>query len=983
MSIIETKKIGIILKAIIHNPALNHMKHFSKLPEVLDTDFKNKWDAFCIASEKANLSFPDDPAFLGALKRVFIFSDFVAGFCTRNPELLADLIESNDLHRLYPLDTYSNKLKTSLAGIKEEATLERTLRFFRTREMVRIAWRDLAGLADLSETMSDLSYFADACIDQALSILYGLQCAKYGIPSVTGGLQQQLAVIGLGKLGGQELNFSSDVDLIFAYPEAGETKGSKPISNDEFFLRLCRWLIKIIGKTTSDGFVFRVDTRLRPFGENGPLCMSFDAMERYYQREGREWERYAWIKARVVAGDKEAGGHLLKRLNPFIYRRYLDFGAFESLRDMKEKISLEVKRKGMKENIKLGPGGIREIEFFGQIFQLIRGGVVPALRERRIEKVLRTLASEKYFQQNVCDKLIEAYDFLRKTENRLQESYDQQTHQIPSDPLDKDRLAVSMGFSSYKSFKENLDRHRKNVHTHFMALLETKDSEEQNEKTVREFSSIWHDLAGAEQGRRILSDAGYDKPDDVIHLLDHLRNDTATRALSIEGRNRLDKLIPLALKEISVTEHPDITLNRIIDLIKAIERRTCYLALLLENSSALTHLVKLSSASPLITSLLARHPVLLDELLDPRTLYVPPEKDELDSELKKKLGQINSSELEYQIEQLCIFKQVNTLRVASADVTGSLPLMRVSDHLSYIAETVLSEVVDLAWNHLVEKHGTPICLLDGKEYDRGFAVVAYGKLGGIELGYASDLDLVFLHAGADGHTRGNLKPIDNSQFFARLGQRVVHILTAHTRVGILYEADMRLRPSGSSGLLVSQVEAFKEYQLKEAWTWEHQALIRARAVCGDDNLIERFEKTRKEVLARTRNKAELQKQVLEMRERMRRELLKPEPGIFNLKQGRGGIVDIEFLVQYLVLLNSQKYPELLTWTDNVRLIQTLAETKVIDEYTAYLLRHAYLIFRAVAHKLSLQEKPAGVPEDKFQKLQEKTGKIWKAFMESK
>jgi len=958
------------------------MKHFSKLPEVLDADFKKKWGAFCVASEKANLSFPDDPEFLGALKRVFIFSDFVAGFCTREPEILANLIESNDIRQRYSSDSYNKKLRKVLAGIKEDSTLEYTLRRFRTREMVRIAWRDLAGLADLSETMSDLSYFADACIDQALSILYDLQCAKYDIPSGTGGLQQQLAVIGLGKLGGQELNFSSDVDLIFAYPEAGETKGSKPISNDEFFLRLCRWLIKIIGKTTSDGFVFRVDTRLRPFGENGPLCMSFDAMERYYQREGREWERYAWIKARVVAGDKEAGGHLLERLNPFIYRRYLDFGAFESLRDMKEKISLEVKRKGMKENIKLGPGGIREIEFFGQIFQLIRGGVVPALRERRIEKVLIILAREKYFPQKVCDELLEAYEFLRKTENRLQESHDQQTHQIPSDPLDKDRLAASMGFDSYKSFKKHLDRHRENVHTHFAALLETKDFEEQNEKTVREFSSIWHNLAETEHGNKILTDAGYDKPDDVIHLLNHLRNNTETRALSIEGRNRLDKLIPRALKEIGVTEHPDITLNRIIDLIKAIERRTCYLALLLENPSALTHLIKLSSASPLITSLLARHPVLLDELLDPRTLYVPPEKDELDTELRKKLGQINSDELEYQIEQLCIFKQVNTLRVASADVTGSLPLMRVSDHLSYIAETVLNEVVNLAWNHLVEKHGTPVCLLDGKKCDRGFAVVAYGKLGGIELGYASDLDLVFLHAGADGHTRGNLKPIDNSQFFARLGQRVVHILTAHTRVGILYEADMRLRPSGSSGLLVSQVEAFKEYQLKEAWTWEHQALIRARAVCGDDHLIERFEKTRKEVLARTRNKAKLQKQVLEMRERMRRELSRPEPGIFNLKQGRGGIVDIEFLVQYLVLLNSHKYPELLTWTDNVRLIQTLAETKVIDEYTAYLLRHAYLIFRAAAHKLSLQEKPARVPEDKFQKLQEKTGKIWKAFMES-
>ncbi|HUT42859.1 MAG TPA: bifunctional [glutamate--ammonia ligase]-adenylyl-L-tyrosine phosphorylase/[glutamate--ammonia-ligase] adenylyltransferase, partial [Desulfobacterales bacterium] len=349
----------------------------------------------------------------------------------------------------------------------------------------------------------------------------------------------------------------------------------------------------------------------------------------------------------------------------------------------------------------------------------------------------------------------------------------------------------------------------------------------------------------------------------------------------------------------------------------------------------------------------------------------------------KKLEQVNTHELEYHIEQLCIFKQANTLRVAVADVTGSLPLMRVSDHLSYIAETVLNEVVNLAWNHLVEKHGAPTCLLNGKKCARGFVVIAYGKLGGLELGYASDLDLVFLHAGSGGQTTGGIQPIDNAQFFARLGQRVVHILTAHTRAGNLYEVDMRLRPSGSSGVLVSQIEAFSEYQHKSAWTWEHQALIRARAICGDIYLIEHFNNVRKEVLSGPKDKTSLRGEVSDMRERLRKEHLKPKPGIFDIKQDRGGIVDIEFLVQYLVLLNSNKYPELLKFTDNVRQIQSLTETKVIDEYTAYLLRHAYLIFRAVAHKFSLQEKPAEVPEDKFYKLQEKIIKIWKVFMKKR
>ena len=960
------------------------MKHLKKLPEILAADFTRKWDAFCVASDKAKIDISKDQKFLKEIKQVFTLSDFVAISCTRNPKMAGDLFESGDLHQCYSSDLYSNRLKTALADIKEDLTLEKTLRLFRTREMVRIAWRDLTGLSDLVETMSDLSALADTCIDRTLSILYDWQCAEFGIPTGSDKLPLRLIVIGMGKLGGHELNFSSDVDLIFTFAEQGKTKqGPKSISNEEFFLQLCRKFIRIIGKVTSDGFVFRVDTRLRPFGENGPLCMSFDAMEQYYQQQGREWERYAWIKARIVAGDKEAGEKLLKKLKPFIYRRYLDYGVFGSLRDMKKKISLEVKRKKMRENIKLGSGGIREIEFFGQIFQLIRGGVVPALQERRIVKVLKILAEESYFPQNVCDELLQAYEFLRKTEHRLQEFYDQQTHKLPTEQIDRERLAVSMGFDSYEIFSGHLGKHRKNVHAHFMALLETGDLKEKEERASDELGNIWLGLTDDEYSAQTLLKAGYRNPDDVIRLLNHLRNDLSTRALSAEGRRRLDNLVPLILKEISTVEQPDITLNRVVDLVKTIERRTCYLALLIENPSALTHLVKLSCASPLITSLLAGHPVLLDELLDTRTLYVPPQKDDLNAELKKKLEQINTHELEYYIEQLCIFKQANTLRVAAADVSGSLPLMRVSDHLSYIAETVLSAVVDLAWNHLVEKHGTPTCFLDGQECDRGFVVIAYGKLGGIELGYASDLDLVFLHAGTGGQTTGGLQRIDNAQFFARLGQRVVHILAAHTRAGNLYEIDMRLRPSGSSGVLVSQIEAFSKYQHKNAWTWEHQALARARAICGDTHLIEHFNNVRKEVLLIPRDKTRLQSEVSDMRERMRQEHLKPMSGIFDIKQGRGGMVDIEFLVQYLILLNSNKYPELLKFTDNVRQLQSLTETKIIGQYTAYLLRHAYLIFRAVAHRFSLQEKHAEVPEDKFYRLQEKIIKIWKVCMENK
>ena len=950
------------------------------LPKSLTEEFQTKWQTFRQAAETADIRLPKSPDYFKSITKVFTFSDFVASSCARDPAMLFELIDSGDLHRSYPSDEYTHKLETLLADADDEDTLIRKLRQCRRREMVRIAWRDLAGWCGLPETVADLSAFADACLDQTLKLLYHWHCAEYGVPTAADNSTQKLVIIGLGKLGARELNFSSDVDLIFVYPQAGETRNSdRTLSNDDFFSRLCRRLIKAIGQPTSDGMVFRVDMRLRPFGEGGPLAMSFNAMEHYYQDQGREWERYALIKARIVGGDKQAGKTLLERLHPFIYRRYLDYSAFESLREMKDMIALDVKRKGMENNIKLGPGGIREIEFFGQIFQLIRGGVTPALQVRGIQEVLNVLAAENYITPNVCDEMKIAYVFLRNLENHLQEFSDQQTHELPSDAIDRFRLAASMGFSDPQGFELQLAKHRDQVHAHFQMLLATSDSETRQNETDRQLDRIWQHQIGVEQAQEILTSMGYDQPDDVLKLLDYLRNDPETKALSTRGRQRLDKLIPLILKKVGASDQPVATIRRIIDLVKTIERRTSYLALLLENPSALTHLVNLSHASPWITSFLARHPVLLDELLDSRTLYRPPQLHEIEQELRQRMAPIPSQDLEYQIEQLCILKQVNVLRVAAADVAGTLPLMRVSDYLSEIAEIIMSQVTDISWNHLNQKHGNPTCNAGDRFCERGFAVIAYGKLGGLELGYGSDLDLVFLHAGAKGKSQGGPHPIDNVQFFNRLGQRVIHILTSHTRAGRLYEIDTRLRPSGSSGILVSHINGFKEYQMKDAWTWEHQALIKARPICGERMLSERFESIRKEVLGRPRKKSKLRKDVIGMRKRMRKELLTPEKGIFDLKQDTGGMVDIEFLVQYLVLLNSHAYPELLKWTDNVRLLQSLIGTGVIDEYTAHLLKHAYLIYRTAAHQLSLQEKPAKVPQEKFQDLRKRVQEIWQAF----
>ena len=967
--------------------AMDGTDMMTQLPEKYKEDFENKWETF----QKSAQGFEQRPweelHIFETLRFVFFLSEFVAKTCTRKPELLSDLIWSQDLENRYTPKTYDGKLENLLSGVCDENELNRILRQFRQREMVRIAWRDLAGLSDLAETMSDLTLFAESVISQSLAMLYRWQCERYGTPFSAAGKQQYPVVIGMGKLGAGELNFSSDIDLIFAYPDPGYTVGiDKVKSNDEFFAVLFRHLLGVLGKITEDGPLFRVDVRLRPYGDNGPVVMNFESMETYYESQGREWERYAWIKGRCIAGDREASKRLLETLKPFIYRRYLDYGAFESLRDMKQMIALEVEKKGMQDNIKLGRGGIREIEFFGQAFQLIRGGVIPDLQEQQIQKVLKILSREKIISANACEELLSSYEFLRNTEHRLQEFTDRQTHQIPSDPMDRLRLALSMGFDSSERYFNSLKSTMAIVHSHFKGILETAGNGSDNDlkrpeekKLSGNIESVWLNITTIDQAKKVLAESGFNDTDRILRNLDHFRMASETRALSRIGRSRIDKLIPRMLTAIGRSENPELAIERILDLIMAIQRRSCYIALLLENPDALTHLIQLAIASPWVISFISRHPPLLDELLDPRTLYVPPTREELETELRQKMAPLSDDDLEYQIEALCIFKQVNTLRVAAADVTGALPLMRVSDHLSYIAETVLNEVLNISWRYLTGKHGNPVCRMDGENCDRGFAVVAYGKLGGLELGYSSDIDLVFLHSGTRDQTRGNKRPIDNSQFFTRLGQRVLHILTTHTRAGFLYEADMRLRPSGSSGLLVSHIDAFSDYQNNDAWTWEHQAMVRARAIAGDDTLIKRFEKIRGGILSRCRDRETLCEEVRSMRERMRREHLNPDSEKFDLKQGHGGMVDIEFIVQYLALLHAHEYPEIIKWSDNVRILNALNRTGIIDDQTAHILRDGYLTYRAMVHRLSLQNKSATVAKNRFVKLRQIILSVWKHF----
>lgn len=955
------------------------------LPSPLAQEAVLRWTAFREEAAAAGLEVPDCPTLAVELQRVFAFSDFVAQSAAREPGLVLELLTGGDLEAPYAPGSYRRKLDTALQAVDAEAALSAALRKLRRREMVRIAWRDLSGRSDLNATMAELSRLADACVGHSLRRLYEWQCAECGTPVDAAASPQSLVVIAMGKLGAGELNFSSDIDLVFAFPSAGETRGGpKPLGNEAFFVRLARRLISVLGQTTADGPMYRVDLRLRPFGENGPLVMTFDNMEDYYQEQGREWERYAWIKARAVAGDPAAGDRLLAALKPFVFRRYLDYGTIEAIREMKQQISLEVRRKGLRDNIKLGPGGIREIEFFGQVFQLIRGGVLPALQARPIQKTLDTLVAEKLVPSAVCSELQAAYTFLRNTEHRLQMAADRQTHQLPQEPLARLRLALSMGFEDWTEFSARLEAHMARVHGHFSGLLKTDasgaappDSAAAQEEGLAE---VWGGLVDADKALVLLQARGYVEPRPVLELVADLRETVAGRVLSIEARRRLDRLMPRVLAAVAAAGGSCETLNRVIELVKAIETRSCYMALLLENPEALNHLVRLTAASPMVAAQLTRHPLLLDELLDSRTLYTPPRREELERELARRLAAIEPDDLEYQMETLRVFKQINILRVAAADVTGELPLMRVSDHLTDIAETVLGAVLDISWRYLVAKHGRPSAFNRPGCADRGFAVVAYGKLGGIELGYGSDLDLVFLHAGGDGQTSGQ-RPVDDPQFFARLGQRVIHLLSAHTAVGLLYEADMRLRPSGDAGILVSHVDGFEAYQLNDAWTWEHQALIRARVVGGDARLARRFADIRAAVLCRQRPAAKLRAEVRSMRQRMRQSLWKPVKGEFDLKQGPGGMVDIEFLVQYLILLEAHAHRELIRWTDNVRQLRALMEAGILEEETAYFLKETYLVYRAAAHRLNLLTRPAKVPVGHFLRRQSRVREIWQQFME--
>ncbi len=899
------------------------------------------------------------PAVAEALPRVFAASDFVAEACIRDPQLLPDLAAHCGLER--PLEP-GEAARRAPPPADTEAQMLTALRRWRRRELVRIAWRALAGWAGIEESLRESSDFADAAVAVCVEYARGQLTERFGEPRGPDGQAQPLVVVAMGKLGGRELNFSSDVDLVLLFPEHGETDGPRPISNEEFFTRLGQGMIRLLESPTHEGIVLRVDMRLRPFGDSGPLVASFAALEDYLPLHGRDWERYAYVKARAVSGAARFAEIQAASLRPFVYRRYLDYGVFESLREMKGLIEREVVRRELAGHIKLGPGGIREIEFIAQTFQLVRGGRDPRLQTTSLLAALALLAETRILPAAEVRELIEAYRYLRRLENALQMLSDRQTHQLPEEALPRERIASAMGETDWPALLRTLDRHRARVAGHFNRLMFGAAASPRSGVPI-DLGRAWDDPAETASLADSLAESGFVSPAETARQLLELRASTLVRKLDEAGRRRLQALLPPLLADIAAAvpgaEEQRTVLQRILAILEAMGKRSAYFALLSESPAVRVRLVEICRRGEFLARQIAVYPLLLDEFIDERAFESLPGREELARELDAALQRAEPDDPERQVEALCHFQRAAVFRVAVADLSGRLPVMRVSDRLTEIAEIILDRAIALGWRQITAQFGVPSCGEERRPVR--VCAIAYGKLGGMELGYGSDLDLVFVHdsRGERQETVG-ARAIDNQLFFVRLVQRVVHLLTMHSAAGRLYEVDVRLRPSGKGGLLVTQIDAFAEYQRHEAWTWEHQALLHARAVAGSRELCAEFERIRLEVLRFSVRREQLREEVRAMRERMRRERPRGEADWMDLKNDAGGIADIEFLAQYWALKWAREYPPVAMYADTIRQLESVASANLVPQSSVDTLTEAYRAYRACRHHLAL----AGAGEER-------------------
>jgi glutamate-ammonia-ligase adenylyltransferase len=764
---------------------------------------------------------------------------------------------------------------------------------------------------------------------------------RHGAPRCRDGSPQGLQVFALGKLGGIELNFSSDIDLVFAYAEAGQTDGPRPLDHDQYFQRLGQRLIQLLGEVGAEGFAYRVDMRLRPFGKAGRLALSAAAMEQYYQRDGRDWERYAWIKARPLAGDSKGSAELLQTLRPFIYRRYLDYTAFEGLREMKALIDAEVQRRDLAGHVKLGPGGIREIEFIVQLQQMIRGGREPALRSAALLPALDALQRAGHVEVEVAQRLRAAYRFLRRLENRLQMLRDEQVHELPEDAFSRARLAIGLGFADWSALSEALEHHRSVVRDEFARVFVARERRAgRSDSALRQY---WLQIESGAQPVA-LGEVGFERAETLHVLLGQLARHSASGAMSARSRDRLDRLMPEVLTAAAATERADRTLERLVDLLQSVLRRPAYLALLDEQPAALRRLVQVMASSALLAERVSLHPILLDDLLDARSGSGSADPEHLRAELDA-IRRRSGGDTEIALQALNELKQSLAFRVGLATLFRQQPAPESAADLAQLAQALIETLLPMAIADLAPAHG----VLPGRAEDAGLAVVGYGSLGGEELGFGSDLDLVFLYdADATGSSDGP-RPLEATRYQLRVVQKLLALLSTLTAAGRLYEVDLRLRPDGAKGLLLTSLQSFALYQRERAWTWEHQALVRARAVAGARSIVRRFEAIRTDVLQRSRDPGALHRDVSAMRSRMRGELDRGRGALFDLKQGEGGLVDLEFALQAAVLQHAGDQPGLQERRSTPALIEALRRAALIepalaDEVAA---AHALLLQRAL------------------------------------
>lgn len=850
-------------------------------------------------------------------------SPFLARLVQRHPGWLPSLHDEGRLLEDHP------PCPDDLAKSLSTEGVEKGLRDFRNREMLRITWRELNRVATLEQTMADLSRLADLCLDAAIAHHHDALAARFGSPLAADGTPLHLVVLGLGKLGGGELNLSSDIDLIFAYPQAGECDGRKSLAAETFFTRLVRAVIRDLSEMTADGFCFRVDTRLRPFGDAGPLVCSFGAMEQYYQREGRDWERYALIKARPVAGDRDAGAQLLQQLRPFVYRRYIDYGSVEALRDMLGLIRTDAARAGRENDIKRGPGGIREVEFLVQCVQLLRGGREPVLQTGSLLQALEAIETLGAMPVDRIAELRADYHFLRHLENAIQALHDQQTHSLP-EGQDLERVTRAMQFESVPGMMAALAETRKRVS---LAL----------EDSFPEVPAV-EDAAGA-MGWKAALDALPQVPDGLV---DDFRERLGRQAHSLRAGQRLDQFMPLLVERLAASQPEPRVIEEVFQLVLAISRRSAYLAMLVQNPDALDRMLALFAASPRMAATVTRHPALLDELIDPGLGSLLPAEEAVSAGMNRVLE--SAEDTETAVNALNYLRQAQTLRIAAAEIEGALSAEAVQLHLTGLAEVLIGGAVDVARRHMRRRHGEPP--------PPGLAVIGYGSLGGCAMAYGSDLDLVFLYGQSTGPSDGD-RPLPAETWYTRLTRRMLALTTTLSPAGRLYEVDTRLRPNGRAGLLVSSIEAFRRYQLDQAWTWELQALVRARAVAGDATVGQAFETVRRDALARPRNIEETTLEVAEMRRRMRGEIGDGDPA----KHGPGGLVDIDFVAQLGTLLVAHEHHDILAYHGTDDLLAALGDCGWLAADDAAVLRQTRHRLNLARHAQALGRPLAAVAED--------------------